>query len=263
MSCFIRERNVLQGENPVNVYITERGRTVAKYPSAVNVRHSIFSRLSPALQLSILRRKAEKGAKESDMRKKVGQFVSEREEREKARMARQKQKRDEREQKHETPDETPLSPASVPFRELKEKKGRFGRLMEIKGFNPIQSLTEEESKAFSGISPEMSKKVREEYLLLLPSAPKDAKTRDKINRDFLAHAYDMSKLKTGRVYFTDSMIKHIQSLISPLEKPSVNNYYSKLIDFINQVKQTYTVGKRSFTAITEPQFNSIKNNVLD
>ena len=66
MACFIREQNVVQGENPVKVYITNRGKTVTKYQSNVPIKHSVvnraFSMLSPALQLSILRRKANKQA---------------------------------------------------------------------------------------------------------------------------------------------------------------------------------------------------------
>ena len=246
MSCFIRERNVLQGENPVNVYITERGRTVAKYPSAVNVRHSVFSRLHPALQLSILRRKAEKGAKESDMRKKVGQFVLEREEREKARMARQKQKKDEREQKHETPDETPLSPASVPFRELKEKKGRLKRLADI---GMLDYLTEAESKAVSGISPEMAEKVRKNPPLL-PEMPKGQGLWQRIIEEM-----NMDYDRSGLLYYADNMIKDIEKLITP--RSPLNTYYYKVIDYINKIKRKR--GK-PFASITESEWNRVLMN---
>lgn len=103
MACFINEQNVVQGENPVKVYIRSRGKTVAKYQSNVPVRHSIvnraFNSLSPALQLIILRRKANK-----DMRKGVADFVQQRQARQEAREARQK-KREDQEQKHETVDE--------------------------------------------------------------------------------------------------------------------------------------------------------------
>jgi hypothetical protein len=124
MACFINEQNVVQGENPVKVYITSRGKTVAKYQSNVPVKHSIvnraFNRLSPALQLSILRRKAQKQA-DKEIK--------------------------------ESPKKSPIP---------KPTKGeRFAKLANIHGFIPIAQYLDDERGAISAISPEMTKKIKE------------------------------------------------------------------------------------------------------
>jgi hypothetical protein len=194
MACFIREQNIVQGENPVKVYITSRGKTVAKYQSNVPVKHSVvnraFNSLSPALQLSVLRRKAQKKG-------------------------------------------------------LKEKKERFERLTGVDNFSMADYLTEAESKAVSGISPEMTEKVKK-LPPLLPTLPKDPDLRQRVVNEMVAYDYDRS----GTLYYTDSMIRHIERLITP--RSALNTYYYKVIDYINRIKKN-----RPFSSITESQWNKI------
>jgi hypothetical protein len=190
MACFIKEQNVIEGQNPVKVYITRRGKTVSNYQSNVPIRHSVFNSLSPALQLSILRRKAQK-------------------------------------------------------KELKEKKERFGRLANIDNFGMADFLTEPESKAVSGISPEMTEKVKK-LPQLLPTLPEDPKLRQRIVSEMIAYDYDRS----GSLYYADNMIAHIQRLITP--RSPLNTYYYKVIDYINKIKRD-----RPFSSITGSQWNRI------
>jgi hypothetical protein len=60
MSCFLRESKVVDGMNPVKVYIMNNRKHVAKYDSGVKISHSVFGTLQPKLQESILKRKADK-----------------------------------------------------------------------------------------------------------------------------------------------------------------------------------------------------------
>jgi len=62
MSCFLRESKVVEGMNPVKVYIMNNKKHVAKYDSGVKISHSVFDTLQPKLQESILKRKADKQA---------------------------------------------------------------------------------------------------------------------------------------------------------------------------------------------------------
>jgi hypothetical protein len=253
MACFIKEQNVIEGQNPVKVYITRRGKTVSNYQSNVPIRHSVFNSLSPALQLSILRRKANR-----DMRKGVADFVQQRQARQEAREARQK-KREDQEQKHETVDEASeiaIRKGIADFvqqrqdrekarKARKNKPNRFGRLANIDNFGMADFLTEPESKAVSGISPEMTEKVKK-LPQLLPTLPEDPKLRQKIVSEMIAYDYDRS----GSLYYADNIIAHIQRLITP--RSPLNTYYYKVIDYINKIKRD-----RPFSSITGSQWNRI------
>lgn len=84
MSCFLRERNTVEGMNPVKVYIMNNKKHVAKYDGEVKVSHSVFNTLHPVFQASILKRKADR-----------------------------ERLKEEKEQKHEAPAEAPRNARSI------------------------------------------------------------------------------------------------------------------------------------------------------
>lgn len=110
-------------------------------------------------------------------------------------------------------------------------------------------LTEAESKAVSGINPEMTEKVKK-LPPLLPEMPEGRELRRRIITE-LNMDYDRS----GSLYYADNMIKDIEKLITP--RSPLNTYYYKVINYINRIKK-----KRGnpFMSITEREWNRILMN---